>query len=321
MRREKVGFPHAFQALYGALFISLAMVLPVEAEEKDPDGPSKNAFSVEGVMRLNAGVKRDGSGDYQDSLRLKESEILLEGQLREKVQAFVKLKLDQDLRLNGQRNRKFGQYDVENLIKSAGIKLGISDWGELTLGKHEVAYGQNYEGMVVFNENPLDEINHFNKVIGLTFKVEPSFFEGLALEVSGFETQAGDLSIGPFNGVSARVTQKLTDQFKLSLSGMHRGNGYEGHEDPDDYGSVGLIYESRDGKYVAWGEVLGFANSAEYPESRWGTSLGALRNIGPGQVIIEATAVDQALRQVGVGAKLHLTERTSIGAELRYTDY
>ena len=297
------------------IILSIWIVSSSWAEE------SQGPLSVEGAVVTTVRGARNSEGQFRDSLRTDETELLISGSWSEHLESRIKMRLNEDLRENGLWTTP--KWNGEDFLKEANIR--IKDIGgkpvAIVVGKQEVAYGLNHEGMVLYNDQPFDDINHLNKVFGFTVALEPDFLKGAKFEISSFESGEGDLRIGSWDGVSARLSKNISQQLSLTLSSMYNGHGRDSSDAAELRQSVGVMYETKDGKYVSWIEGHLLNENPVYPESHLGVTAGLTRKFSHHEITVEASLVDRYLKQVGVSASVELLPHLTGGVDVRYTDY
>lgn len=291
------------------------------ADEAGDDGAIfGDRFQIQGDLPIDLIMREDPNGDMEDNLRLKGFEIQLTGKISENIKAVIRTRLDRVLRQNGQDAKS--QFDVEDFIKDAYIKI-TNIGGQpvaFVVGKHKIAFGQNFTEMPITHENPLEGALKQQDVIGFTVALNYNLFELIdTVEFSGFETEAGDLDIGEFDGAALRLSKSINDKIKAQMSYMHKGNGHSDTLEQEDRVSVGMVYQ--DGAWTAWIEGVYLRNHPKYQQADLAITGGLAYTRGPGTVAVESTYIQHSLTQLGIGYKLFITKDLTFGPEVRYTMY
>lgn len=272
--------------------------------------------SVDGEINANA---MSGS---KDSVNFKESYVSLSAVYKNKIRAVITAKLEEIFKEN--KVDLNDDFSLGEFIQEAYIEIREVKGAPIAVivGKQPIAFGQNVQAMPLFSENPLADLQEIDEVFGLTVELTEGLF-GLfdQAEVSVFESKEGDFEIGKIDGVSVRLSKALTDNWLVSVSHVEQGNSHltTGHERRT---SVGLIGETSDGMLVGWVEGMYFSNNPKYPDSEFGITAGGMMRVHETtDVIVEYTWVEKEVQQIGLGARVALTQNISLGAEVRYSDY
>jgi len=222
-----------------------------------------------------------------------------------------KIELDQD-------------FSLEEFITDAYIE--IKEVGgapvAIIIGKRSIPFGKSVEAMPVFGNNPIGELYDIDEVFGLTVRLDQGFF-GLfdSAELSAFETEAGDLSIGDINGMSVRLSKELSKNISLS-AGVARMESDVASTDAETKITLGVIGKSDSGDLVGWVNGMLFSNNPEYPGSDFAITAGAKYQVTDStDIVVEMTYVEREVMQYAIGANVALTARITVGAEVRYNDY
>lgn len=277
-------------------------------------------FRIEYDAEVNSNVtnsRNDTSG-----INLDGSYVSLSVEWKEKVRMVLTGKLEQIFQDN---KIEFNEdFDIEEFVEEAYIE--IREVGgtpvAIIVGKQPIPFGQNVQAMPMFSSNPLSGLQEINEVFGLTVDLT----EGLLglfdqVELSTFETKAGDLEIGKIDGMSIRMSKMLTEQWLLTVSHAELGNDHldSGKEKRT---SVGLIGETEDGSLVGWVEGVLFSNNPEYPDSKFAITVGGQYQVAESTaIVVEYNYVQDEMHEIGAGVKTELTKNLSVGAEVRYRDY
>ncbi|MCF8060667.1 MAG: hypothetical protein K9K67_15295 [Bacteriovoracaceae bacterium] len=215
-------------------------------------------------------------------------------------------------------------FSLEEFITEAYIEIKEVGGSPVAIivGKRSIPFVKSIEAMPVFGNNPLSEEYDIDEVFGLTVKLDKGLF-GIfdSAELSVFETDAGDMSIGTINGVSVKLSKELTKNVALNaaLVSMDRDDNPMGTE---GRAILGVITKSNDGDLVGWVNGMLFSNNPKFPNSDFALTAGAKVQVtGSTDVVVEMTYVEKEVIQYAIGSNTALTSRITVGAEVRYNDY
>lgn len=308
-----------YSNLFGAILITTTTLVAFAEEAQLNATPEKPKWSWDGQLPVD--VIATPGAEKSSQIRMQDFEIKVNREISENIRASVKFKLDRALYENGSFLPQ--TFNFEDFIKEA--KIEVRNIGgkpvALVIGKQEMAFGVDTTKMPIPPESPVHNLVVQNEVIGFTVALEQDFNLFDKVELSGFETKAGDLQIGTFDGAAVRISKNITEQIKVAVSAMHLGNGYDKTLGSENRQSVGLVFKSKDENYELWTEAVRFDNNQLYKNSRSAISVGGARKFGPGSVTVEATLVPGSLRQIGIGYNLELRKNLYVGVEVRGTQY
>jgi hypothetical protein len=277
-------------------------------------------FRIEYDAEINSNVvdsRNDGSG-----INLDGSYVSMSVEWKEKIRMVLTGKLEEIFQDN---KVEFNEdFDIENFVEEAYIEIREVGGTPIAIivGKQPIPFGQNVQAMPIFNNNPLSNLQEIDEVFGLTVDLT----EGLLglfdqVELSTFETKAGDLEIGKIDGMSIRMSKMLTEQWLLTLSHSRQGNDHL-DSGTEKRTSIGLIGETEDGSLVGWVEGILFSNNPEYPNSDFAITVGGQYQIAESTaIVVEYNYIQDEMHEIGAGVKTELTRNLSVGAEIRYRDY
>lgn len=275
-------------------------------------------LTVEARGSADAKWAEDSSGDLKESLSTSDVEVIMTAQITKNIKFVLKTELERALRTSG--TDVSSTFDLDSFIEEAYVEIRnvAGQPVAFVVGKQEIPVGLQ-KTLMPFDEDGTKNIIREKGVFGLTMKLGYNFF-GLidSAEVSVFETGRDDLEIGDIEGMSVRVNKQLSEVVKASASYKYRGSAGAGGEDEHTV-SVGAVYD--DGTWIAYVEGIGMVNHADYPDADFAVTLGAGRNIGPGQAVVEYNYIDSAFHSIGLGYNLKLTDHLTIGPEVRYNMY
>lgn len=309
--KNKYIVPAVMIALIGGSPMSLTSV---SANDRDLLGDNFN-ISIDGEVNFGGLIDREG----EINSHFGGSFVSLSVEWRNKVRAVVTAKLDT---LFAENDIEFNDnFSIGEFIKEAYIE--IREVGgtpvAVVVGKQPIPFAQGVEAMPFYDNNPLQDLQEIKEVYGVTVNLTEGLF-GLfdQAEVSAFETDGGDLSLGRIDGVSIRLSRLITENWLLTLSHASLGNEHldTGHENRT---SIGLIGQSSDGVLVGWVEGMYISNNPKYLESNYGITAGAMMRVHRStDVIVEYSWIEKELQEIGLGVRTALTRNLSLGAEVRY---
>ncbi len=293
------------------------MIAPVVADDLELlDGDFRVGYEGEVNSNIMAGSE---SGSMQN---LNGSYVSLNAEWKNKIRFVLTGKLESIFKNN---NVEFNDdFSIEEFISEAYIEIKEVGGSPIAVivGKQPIPFAQNVQAMPIFSNNPLANLQEIDEVYGLTVDLTEGLFGMFdQVEISAFETESGDLSLGSIDGVSVRLSKMLTDNILLTIGHAELGNGHldSGNERRT---TVGLIGESNDGMLVGWVEGMYFSNNPEYPDSSFGITVGGMIQVHrTTDVIVEFNYVEKEVMQYAVGTRTALTESLSLGVEARYNDY
>ncbi|WP_127716366.1 DUF5777 family beta-barrel protein [Halobacteriovorax sp. HLS] len=288
--------------------------------QEDDAGLLGEDFKIEYDAEINTNVvdsKHDSSG-----VNLNGSYVSLSVEWKEKIRMVLTGKLEELFQNN--KVEFNDDFDVEKFVEEAYIEIREVGGTPIAIivGKQPIPFGQNVQAMPMFASNPLANLQEIDEVFGLTVDLT----EGLLglfdqVELSTFETRAGDLEIGRIDGMSIRMSKMLTEQWLLTLSHAELGNNHL-NSGEERRTSVGLIGETEDGSLVGWVEGILFSNNPEYPNSKFAITVGGQYQVSESTaVVVEYNYIQDEMHEIGAGVKTELTRNLSVGAEVRYRDY
>lgn len=271
-----------------------------------------SAEDLGGPIEISGKIVTDASWDTAveaENLRFKGGKIKITAKLAKHIKLVLGFDLQRELIKNGVEVSD--DFDFEDFFKEAYIEIKNVGGQALVfvVGKHEIAFGQDYAGLPIYHNNPVHGAAEYNEVFGFTMRYEMDNFFDL-IEISAFETEKSDLSIGEINGGSVRLTKKMNDKLKAKLSAARI--------DEETRISLGFVFE--EGKWTTWAEGLYVEGSAKYPDAGYMITGGVKRDLGPGRVAVEGSFIQDTLWQLGIGYEMPIADNVTVGPEIRYTD-
>ncbi len=208
-------------------------------------------------------------------------------------------------------------FDIEEFISDAYIEIKEVGGAPVAviIGKRSIPFGQSVEEMPIFGNNPIGDMYDKDGVFGLTVRLDKGFF-GLfdSAEISAFETEGDDLSIGTINGAAVKLSKEVTQNIVASVGAAKL--------DEETRVTVGLVAKSSDGDLVGWINGMVFSDNPEFPNSDFAITAGSRYSITSStDVIIEMTYVEKEVVQYALGLDQAITSRFTVGVEVRYNDY
>lgn len=301
------------------LLSTMTFNMAINAQEVEPIFLGDD-FTIEYDSEVNTNLmesRENGAG-----INLEGSYVSMAVEWRQKVRLVLTGKLEELFQNN---QVEFNEdFDIGKFVSEAYIEIREVAGTPIAIivGKQPIPFGQNVQAMPMFRNNPLAELQEINEVYGLTVDLT----EGLLglfdqLEISTFESEAGDMEIGKIDGMSIRMSKMLTEQWLLTASHARQDNGHL-NTGVEKRTSIGLIGESEDGSLVGWVEGVLFSNNPEYPNSEFAITVGGQYQIAESTaVVVEYNYVEKELHEIGAGVKTELTRNLSVGAEVRYRNY
>ncbi|MBI3534370.1 MAG: hypothetical protein HY072_02635, partial [Deltaproteobacteria bacterium] len=137
-----------------------------------------------------------------------------------------------------------------------------------------------------------------------------------SVEVSTFETSRFDLKIdtNKLDGIATRLTKEILDGTTIEASYLHAGNGSSPNE---NRGSLGVVSEL-DENYTAWVEGLYFDNFNGLWNSNYGITGGVSRKLGPGELVVECTRIQDTQTQEAIAYKCWITPNIMFGPQMTF---
>jgi len=298
--------------LIPALVLGLGLSAAINAQDV---GMLNDDFQVSYYGEINAnGVFHE---DYNYNYTY--SWLSLQVEWKKKVRAVLTTNLtsifeNNDIKLED-------DFSLEEFITEAYIEIKEVGGAPVAIivGKRSIPFTSKVEAMPIFGNNPLEDQFNQEEVFGLTVRLDKGIL-GLfdSAEISAFETEEGDLSIGTINGVSAKLSKELTRNI-VANAGVVR---IDHDSDTEMRGLLGVVAKSDDGDLVGWVNGMIFSNNPDFPNSDFGITAGTKYQLtGAADVVVEMTYIEKEVLQYAIGTNIALTRRITLGAEVRYNDY
>lgn len=295
------------ESQFSSLNLSTSLGAAESPSAKDLGGP----ITLEGKIALDRFFKHTVTNDdttYNGNTR---ADIKLTINMSENVRAVLRTKLAEN-HVTG----KMTPEELEGWLKEAYIEIHDIDGLPVAfiIGKHAVAFGSKAPAMPVPENDPAFKVQRVEEVMGVTVALSKTGFFDL-IEISAFENEPGDLSVGEINGAAIRFTKKVTDNIVTRVSAMKASRD----DGPDEArAGVGLLYSS--GKWTMWADGAYMEGSKLYPNSHWYGVAGVKYGTAQASVTVQATVIENVLSEIGLGASLEVLQNTYLMPEIRYRD-
>lgn len=300
--------------------ISKALALPIVLAATLAAQPAAQAapwLNVDGQINFDANSKN--SNDYETShLRVQDAELRFELIIREGIKAVVKAELESKLNSSTMDN----DFDMDKFIEEAYIQIETDKISGLpraiiTVGKHEIAFGQHATELPMFKDGLLYDLTKQNEVIGMTVELPTNFFKIVdSVAVSVFEAGAGDLKIADEKGMSLKLTKKLSDQLQAQVSYMMKEHA--GTTDKEQRGSIGFVFSSKDGNWKVWAEGVVVTKNPLYADDTKGGSIGGSYKVGPGTVVVEYSYLQDQAQEIAAAYNMPVGSNLVLSPEVRH---
>ena len=188
------------------------------------------------------------------------------------------------------------------------------------IGKQKVAFGQDFDRMPIWDNTVMGSLVSESKVMGFTMALDTTdfmaLFDSMELSIHESEDDDGkDMELGVVDSFSFRITKSLAKSIKAQASILHDQNqGVD--DDSETRVSLGLVFD--DGRYTAWIEGVVLDNNGEFEDADLALNSGFSVMMGPGEVVVNGSWIEESIASIGLGFQLHVTEDLNIGPEVRY---
>lgn len=261
--------------------------------------------------------------DYEATLRA-DVNLRFEVLMREGIKAVVKARLEQTIVENG-KSQDWQKVEIEKLIEEAYIQIETDKISGLpraiiTVGKQTMAFGQALTELPMFRDNLLYNLNAEREMVGLTVTLPTNFLKVVdSVAISMYENGAGDFKVADEKGVSIKVTKAVSERLKLQASALVKENANT--TDKEKRGSIGFVYEGKDGKFKVWAEGLVFDNNPTMPNAKYGGQVGGSYQLGRGAIVVEYQYLEEQAQELALAYNLPVNSWLVIAPEVRYTKY
>jgi hypothetical protein len=270
---------------------------------------------------VNVDTTGNSANDYEAKLKL-DATLRFEVLMHEGIKAVIKARIEQVLIENGEKAAA-QSLELEKMLEEAYIEIQTDKVSGLpraivTVGKHEMAFGQALSKLPMFRDNMLFNLAAEREMIGLTVTLPVTFFKLVdSIAVSLYETGAGDFSISDNKGASVRVSKQMSQKIKAQASALIKENA--GMTKKESRGSIGFVFDGGEDSYQVWAEGLVFNNNPTYSETRFGSQIGAAKKLGVGTVVVEYSYLDKYAHELAVAYNIPVNSWLVISPELRHT--
>jgi len=268
-------------------------------------------YEVNLDSRLSMYLNENGYG-------LRQSYVSLSGELEGEIRAVITLNLGHlfssgDLTPNE-------NFNLSQFVREAYIEIRNYNGRPyaFVIGKRPITFGQNLEQMPFFEKNPLYREMLLQDVFGFTVELTEGLLGALdRLELTVYETGRNDLKIKELGNYSFRGQKYLSKKTLLNIGYSSESSS---NQETKRRFNIGVVGTSTDGKVLAWLEGIVFNDIQSTNDLKLGLTTGLTYIIDKRtKVIIESTMIQNLLYQLGIGAKINLTESLSLGIEGRLT--
>ncbi len=267
--------------------------------------------------QANFDVKASSLEDYENHLRVQDAEIKFQLLVREGIKVVIKAELEQ--RLDPKLRQK--DFDFQKVIEEAYIQIETDKVSGLpraiiTFGEHSMAFGQKYKELPMFKDALIYGIAKQGEVIGLTVELPHNFFNIVdSVAISIFEAGSNDLEIAKEKGASFRLTKKVSDRLTAQVSGLIKE--LPNTDEKEKRGSIGLVFNSEDGKQKVWFEGIIVNGNPKYKETTIGTQLGGSYKVGPGSIVLEYQYLQDQAHELAAAYNLPVGANLILSPEIR----
>lgn len=273
-------------------------------------------LTVSAEAEVRSGIALEDNWQDTASLSARAS-LTLDAQISDAVRAVITAELRQLLAENSELV-DLQDVDLEEMIREAYIEVKMVNGSPVAfiLGKHEMAFGQNFSGLAMtdrgVNENFAD-ITRKDEVVGITMQLPTNFFSWVnSVEASIFENGAGDLEIGEMNNVSIRVKGDLASNLEYTASYMNEDGGAERKQTA----ALGMIYTN--GDWTAHVEGVGFIDNDDLTDSTFAINTGVAYDMGHGTVAVEYSWIEDSLSELSVSYETEIANGVTVGPQGTY---
>lgn len=301
--------------------LTKALALPLVLAATIATEPATAASWIKADGEINFDSTGKKSEDYEQNLRIQDAQLRFELLLREGIKLVVRTELEQKLN----KDTMDEKFDVEKFLEQAYIQIETDKISGLpraiiTVGKHQIAFGQNYTEIPMFKDSLLYNMSREDEVIGMTVELPMNFFKVVdSVAISMFEAGAGDLKISDEKGASIKLSKKLSNQLEAQVSAMMKDQA--GLTDKEKRGSVGFIFTSNDGNMKVWAEGIVTNKDANWDDNQYAGKVGASYKVGPGAVVVEYSAIKDESNELALAYNLPVGKNLVISPEVRKRTY
>ena len=270
-------------------------------------GPS--SLSVEGKIQQDFGYN---SGTQSVSSSNSEASIRATLAFREGLKAVIKVNFD-DL-MNG---TDFDSAAFAEAIEEAYIEVDANGKATIIFGKQDMAYAADLARMAIPENDQRWAISNESEMIGITVQLPQNTLGVISkaidsLDVSVFETGAGDLAISSDAGVSFKATKALSDKMTATVSGLMKQQA-----GPDEGRAAISITYAADNGWTYWAEGQWMKANPTYPTAAYAVTAGASKEVGPGVLVLQASYIENNAGELGASYQLPVSQNVMFAPEVR----
>lgn len=284
------------------------------------DEESAPWLKVSGDVNVDATGKK--SADYEANLRA-DASLRFEVLVREGIKLVVKARIEQQLRQSGQ-SQDWQEQELEKVLEEAYIQIDTDKVSGLpratiTLGKHQMAFGQALTELPMFRDALLYNLNAEREMVGMTVTLPTNFLKIVdTVAVSLYEAGAGDFKISDDHGASIKMSKRLSDKVTAQVSGMMKEHA--GQSDNETRGSIGFVFDGGEGSFKVWAEgIVMNHNPSMTDDTVYASQLGASKKLGRGTIVVQYEVLQKTASELTVAYNIPVGSRLTISPEVRMT--
>lgn len=317
--------------------LSLALALPAMAQSTSDDAGLLSSKHIDAELQARAVYSYSNNAD-SDTTSLSKTYLKLTGKFTEDIRLVLTAELNRALRENGVNVATSQQ--IDEYLKEAYVEIRNIGGQPIAfvIGKHQVAFGEEIKRMPIYENSPLYNKLFSERVLGFTVRLNYNLFNVVdGIEASFYQSQQDiglleDGKFGTYDSVSARIKGQINGGIRYNASFAHVGNNHLGDGQEENKGAVGLIFAKSfdkngvaEGPWTAWVNGLVTDKTTNGDDLQFAVTGGASYEVGPGEVVVEATWLQDQSVQLGIGYKMALytnddgTVAATIAPEYRHT--
>jgi len=305
--------------------ISLLALHTLQADDNTPTPLDEiaNDFTLQTTIDAEVNIQGTHNAAGNNARIGRDSFIALGHMLTDKIRLNLALKLEHLFRDN-KIELKDSNFKWQEFVKEAFIEIRdvMGTPTAIIIGKQPIPFGEKetLKNMPIFDHQQLLAIEDINEVFGITVDMTEGFM-GIfnRVELSAFESKAGDMEVGRLDSFSIRVSKKITENAQISISHAHLGHKNEPGIKGEDRTVIGIITRSDDGKLTGHLHGIHLVNNAQFPDAKYGITFGAQWEVLPfARVVAEYSWLSDSFSEYGVGISADLTKNLVLGVGTRY---
>lgn len=286
------------------------------------------AMAAPSWIKIDAEANFDATGkksqDYEASLKA-DASLRFEVLVREGIKAVVKARIEQELFEAGD-SVDLQKIDIDKMVEQAYIEIETDKVSGLprailTIGKQNMAFGQNITEVPMFRDSLLYNLSAEREMIGLTVTLPANFMKIVdSVAISLYETGAGDFKVSDNHGVSIQLSKQLSSRLKAQVSALMKQN--PSSSDDERRMSLGFVFEpDAAGNYKVWAQGLVMDHNPSYPDATYGGQIGGSTKLGKGTVVVEYQYLQTFAQELVVAYNLPVGTHLLVSPEVRQTWY